>query len=70
MLGCAANSNVKRVVITSAFAAVMDAGKKASPPFTYTAEDWNPLSYEESIAKDTSAVVAYRGSKKFAELEA
>lgn len=66
----AANSNVKRVVITSSFASVMDANRKAPPRFTYTAGDWNPLTYEESVAPETSAVVAYRGSKKFAELEA
>jgi nucleoside-diphosphate-sugar epimerase len=36
----------------------------------YTAKDWNPLTYEESVNPRTSAVVAYRGSKKFAELAA
>ena len=61
---------VKRVVITSSFAAVLDAGRKAPPRFTYTAADWNPLSYEEAVSSETSAVVAYRGSKKFAELAA
>lgn len=61
---------IKRVVITSSFASVMNAERKAPPSFTYTEEDWNPLSYEESIDPKTSAVVAYRGSKKFAELEA
>lgn len=61
---------VKRVVITSSFAAVLDVWRTASPRFTYTAEDWNPLTYEEAVAKETSAVVAYRGSKKFAELAA
>ncbi|KAF2252307.1 hypothetical protein BU26DRAFT_516972 [Trematosphaeria pertusa] len=48
----------------------MDVNRKAPPRFTYTASDWNPLSYAVSTAKETSAVVAYRGSKKFAELEA
>ncbi|KAF2794596.1 3-beta hydroxysteroid dehydrogenase/isomerase family protein [Melanomma pulvis-pyrius CBS 109.77] len=62
--------SVERVVITSSFASVMNADRKAPPRFTYTAEDWNPLTYEESIDKKTSAVIAYRGSKKFAELEA
>lgn len=61
---------VKRVVITSSFAAILDVGRKAPPRFTYTAEDWNPLGYEEAVAIETSAVVAYRGSKKFAELTA
>ncbi|CAI6341200.1 unnamed protein product [Periconia digitata] len=70
MEAAGANLDVKRVVITSSFASVLDANRKSPPHFTYTAADWNPLSYEESIAKETSAVVAYRGSKKFAELEA
>lgn len=64
------NPKIKRVVITSSFASVMDANRKAPPRFTYTADDWNPLTYAESIDKNTSAVIAYRGSKKFAELEA
>ncbi|KAF2438528.1 NAD dependent epimerase/dehydratase [Karstenula rhodostoma CBS 690.94] len=66
----AQEGKVKRVVITSSFAAVLDVGRTAPPRFAYTSEDWNPLTYEEAVAKDTSAVVAYRGSKKFAELAA
>jgi nucleoside-diphosphate-sugar epimerase len=66
----ATSPKIKRVVLTSSFAAVLDAGRKGPPYFTYTGDDWNPLSYEESIDPSTSAVVAYRGSKKFAELKA
>jgi nucleoside-diphosphate-sugar epimerase len=66
----AQEEKVKRVVITSSFAAILDVRREAPPRFAYTAEDWNPLSYAEAVAKDTSAVVAYRGSKKFAELAA
>ena len=58
---------IKRVVITSSFAAVVDIERKGPPYFVYTADDWNPLSYREAVAPETSAVVAYRGSKKFAE---
>lgn len=58
------------MVITSSFASVLDVDRKAPPYFTYTGKDWNPLTYEEAADKATSAVVAYRGSKKFAELEA
>jgi nucleoside-diphosphate-sugar epimerase len=57
-------------VITSSFAAVVDINRKSPPFFTYTGKDWNPLSYAEAIDPGSSAVVAYRGSKKFAELEA
>lgn len=48
----------------------MDLKRTAPPYFTYTAKDWNPLTYEEAIAPESDAVVAYRASKKFAELEA
>ncbi|TDZ20117.1 putative uncharacterized oxidoreductase [Colletotrichum orbiculare MAFF 240422] len=64
------NPSIKRVVVTSSFAAVLDANRKAPPYFTYTAADWNPLSREEAGAPGTSAVIAYRASKKFAELAA
>jgi hypothetical protein len=36
-----------------------DAGK------VYTAEDWNPMSWDEVLKGDAGA--GYRGSKKFAE---
>jgi nucleoside-diphosphate-sugar epimerase len=61
---------VQRIVITSSFASVLDANRAAPPYFTYTGNDWNPLTWEETISPETSAVIAYRGSKKFAELEA
>jgi nucleoside-diphosphate-sugar epimerase len=66
----AKTGKVKRVVLTSSFASVIDVGKNVGPGFKYRASDWNPLSYDEACAPETSAVVAYRGSKKFAELEA
>ena len=66
----AKTGNVKRIVLTSSFASVIDIGRNAGPGFTYTAQHWNPLTYEEAVAPGTNAVVAYRGSKKFAELEA
>lgn len=45
----------------------MDINRKAPPYFTYTGSDWNPQTYEESIASTTPAHIAYRGAKKFAE---
>lgn len=66
----AATPTMKRIVLTSSFASVVDIKRKAPPYFTYTGEDWNPLTYEEAIDPSTDAVVAYRGSKKFAELAA
>ncbi|RHZ43391.1 putative aromatic-L-amino-acid decarboxylase [Aspergillus thermomutatus] len=63
-------SRVKRVVLTSSFASVIDISKNPGPDFTYTGAHWNPITYEESVDPFTNAVTAYRGSKKFAELEA
>ncbi|WYZ44873.1 hypothetical protein EsH8_VIII_000189 [Colletotrichum jinshuiense] len=70
MQAAVTNPNIKRIVITSSFASVLDVNRKAPPYFTYTGEDWNPLTYAEAASIETSAVVAYRGSKKFAELAA
>jgi nucleoside-diphosphate-sugar epimerase len=66
----AAAGSVKRIVVTSSFASVIDIARKGPPYFTYTGEDWNPQSYELTVDPKTDAVVAYRGAKKFAELEA
>ncbi|KAJ4253827.1 hypothetical protein NW762_010222 [Fusarium torreyae] len=65
---CTTNTNISHVVITSSFAAVVDI--KREGPYDYSGKDWNPLTYEEAAAPTTDSVVAYRGSKKFAELEA
>ncbi|KAJ5108316.1 Ketoreductase azaE [Penicillium angulare] len=55
---------VKRVVITSSFAAIVNTG---SHPFIYDEKSWNPVTWEEAI-NDHS--LTYRGSKTFAEREA
>lgn len=57
---------VKRVVVTSSFAAILDADK-LNPPWpgkVYTEEDWNPVTWERAI---NDPVNTYRGSKTFAE---
>lgn len=66
----AAAGSVKRIVVTSSFASVIDNTREGPPYFTYTGEDWNPQSYELTIDSNTDALAAYRGAKKFAELEA
>lgn len=63
-------SQIQRIVLTSSFASVVDIDSTPPPGFTYTAAHWNPLAYETAIDPKSSAVVAYRGSKKFAELAA
>ncbi|KAJ5110571.1 hypothetical protein N7532_001106 [Penicillium argentinense] len=61
---------VKRIVLTSSFASIVDVDSTPSPDFTYTAQHWNPLSYDTAVDPKSTSVVAYRGSKKFAELAA
>ncbi|KAI9815301.1 MAG: methylglyoxal reductase (NADPH-dependent) gre2 [Pycnora praestabilis] len=59
------NPKVKRIVITSSFAAIFNASKGLWPEHTYTEEEWNPVTMEE--AKDGNGGVAYMASKTFAE---
>ena len=56
--------SVKRVVITSSIAAVLDfdAGNNGR---RYTADDWNPATWEQGVEGNTG--VGYRASKKYAE---
>lgn len=53
--------NVKRVVITSSFASIIN---PKDHPETYSEENWNPVTMEEALG---DPFTAYRGSKKFAE---
>ncbi|KAF7179614.1 hypothetical protein CNMCM7691_008662 [Aspergillus felis] len=53
--------SVKRVVITSSFAAVVNF-QQAIP--VYTSDYWNPITMEQALTSDQ---LAYVGSKKFAE---
>ncbi|KAF8608331.1 NADPH-dependent methylglyoxal reductase-like protein GRE2 [Ceratobasidium sp. AG-I] len=56
--------SVKRVVVTSSFASVVDQSQGDRPGYAYSEKDWNPITYEQS-QKDPSA--GYYGSKKLAE---
>jgi len=55
---------VKRVVITSSFAAIINPFKLAWPEHTYSEEDWSPLTQEQALE---NPVNGYRASKTFAE---
>lgn len=57
---------VKRVVITSSFAAILDMSKGTWPEHTYTEADWNPVTYEDA-ASASNPGVPYSASKTFAE---
>ncbi|KAF2862183.1 putative NAD dependent epimerase/dehydratase [Piedraia hortae CBS 480.64] len=56
---------VRRVVILSSFAAVINPTKGNWPEHTYTEADWNPVTLEEAMQRDAST--GYRASKTFAE---
>ncbi|KAK7710413.1 Glycine-rich RNA-binding protein 2, mitochondrial [Botryosphaeria dothidea] len=55
---------VKRVVITSSFAAIVNPSKGTWPDHTYSESDWNPLTHEEALKDPANG---YRASKTFAE---
>jgi nucleoside-diphosphate-sugar epimerase len=61
------NPSVKRVVITSSFAAIWNGNKGNWPEHNYTESDWNPMTYEEASKKDTDGALAYCASKTLAE---
>lgn len=60
-------ADVRRVVITSSFAAIIDITKGNRPGHVYTEADWNPLTYEEAAKKDTPGAAAYTAAKTLAE---
>lgn len=63
---CLHEPSVKRVVITSSFAAVFDSSKGPQPGVVYTEKDFSPLTYQDGV--DTKDVaLAYRASKVVAE---
>lgn len=56
---------VKHIVITSSFAAILNADKGVLwPEKTYSEADWNPITEEQA---ELSPALAYRASKTFAE---
>jgi len=60
------NPAVKRIVITSSFAAVLDPTKGGRPGYTYTEKEWNPDTAEIVIAAN-DPVRGYLTSKTLAE---
>ena len=61
------SKTIKRIAITSSFAAVTDfqKGGPNRPGFTYTPQDWMPLTEQDAIEK--GGAIAYSVSKKLAE---
>ncbi|GFF28658.1 putative uncharacterized oxidoreductase C513.07 [Aspergillus udagawae] len=58
---------VKRVVLTSSFAAMADVTKGKWPGHVYSELDWNPTPYEVAAAKGAPAGLAYTTAKSLAE---
>ncbi|GAA6011172.1 hypothetical protein JCM10207_005525 [Rhodosporidiobolus poonsookiae] len=61
--------SVKRVVVTSSFAAVLDFDRM-SPETTFSEKDWNPATYESAAKMEGNEAYVYCASKKVAEEEA
>ncbi|KXT05567.1 hypothetical protein AC578_3720 [Pseudocercospora eumusae] len=55
---------VKKVVITSSFASIVDPGKGNGVGHTYSEKDWNPITHKEALENPAAG---YRASKVFAE---
>jgi nucleoside-diphosphate-sugar epimerase len=60
-------NRIKRIVITSSFAAVVDGDKGLRPGYVYTEKDWSPLTYEEAATTTDNPAKVYRASKTLAE---
>jgi len=59
--------SVKRVVVTSSFASVLDMDKAPAVGTTYTHADWNPATYERAAKSADNPAYAYCASKVLAE---
>ncbi|EHK21712.1 uncharacterized protein TRIVIDRAFT_70733 [Trichoderma virens Gv29-8] len=58
---------VKRIVITASFAAVVDLSKGLRDGYIYNEKDFNPATYDEAKSKDADFGFAYCASKVLAE---
>lgn len=56
--------SVRRVVVTSSFAAILDDDKISDPKTVFSEKSWNPVVAEDA---HKNASTAYRASKKLAE---
>ncbi|GCF00069.1 methylglyoxal reductase (NADPH-dependent) gre2 [Zygosaccharomyces mellis] len=58
------SQTVKKLVITSSYAAILDPSKVSDKDAVFTEKSWNPATWENA---QLNVGNAYRGSKKFAE---
>ncbi|KAF8000726.1 hypothetical protein HF325_004515 [Metschnikowia pulcherrima] len=55
---------IKNVVVTSSYSAILTASKQSDPSFVATEESWNPITWEEA---KTDPQLGYNALKTFAE---
>ncbi|CAF2638233.1 unnamed protein product [Rotaria sp. Silwood2] len=60
-------AKIKRIVITSSFAAVFDPNKGVQRDYSYTEKDWCPFTYVDGVAAKNDRATVYRASKTCAE---
>lgn len=63
----ATQPQLRKIVYTSSFGAIVDQAKEPWPGHVYTDDQWSPLTWEDGIAGPQAS--SYRVSKKYAELE-
>ncbi|KAI9736802.1 MAG: methylglyoxal reductase (NADPH-dependent) gre2 [Claussenomyces sp. TS43310] len=61
------NPAVKRVVVTSSFASIIDVPQGNRPGHTYSEKDWNPVTYDQAADPKSDGTLVYCASKTFAE---
>lgn len=62
------NAGIKRIVVTSSFVAVFDLATGGPwRDHTFTADDWNPATYEAAVKGDKPGIWVYCASKALAE---
>ncbi|CAF3046205.1 unnamed protein product [Rotaria sp. Silwood2] len=60
-------NTIKRIVITSSFASIIDISKGLRSGYSYTEKDWCPFTYVDGLAEKNDSLTVYRTAKTCAE---
>ncbi|CAF3364641.1 unnamed protein product [Rotaria sp. Silwood2] len=60
-------NTIKRIVITSSFASIIDISKGLRSGYSYTEKDWCPFTYVDGLAEKNDSLTVYRAAKTCAE---